>query len=77
MSMRDSTFAINLERLLQEKGITQAKLSEEIGTTQSVISAYVRGTKPKIDMAIKIADYFGVSIYDMVKLPPVDLTANG
>ena len=70
--MSNGTFAASLERLIEEKGITQKELGDAIGTTQAAISGYVRGAKPKIDMAIKIADYFGVSVYDMVSMPPVE-----
>ena len=70
--MRNRFFADNLERLIKERGITQNELGAAIGITQSVVSAYVNGTQPKIDMAIKIADYFGVSVYDMVSMPPVE-----
>ena len=51
------------ERLLQEHGVTNYRISKETGIAQSVLSAWKNGiSTPKQDKLKKIADYFGVSI---------------
>lgn len=52
-----------LEKLMQEKGITQYRLSKETGIPQSSISAWMNDIcKPKADKLMILAEYFGVHI---------------
>lgn len=50
--------------LMREKaGITQGELANRIGVTQSAIAYYESGKRePSVQVAIKIAQYFGVSV---------------
>lgn len=53
---------LNLNNLMQQKGITQLNLSMEIGVSQETISAYLNGkAKPSVFTLIKIADYFNTT----------------
>lgn len=61
------SFGSNLERIRKEKKISQTTLGEELGLTQQMISSYEKGTSsPNVELLIKVADYFGVSIDSLV-----------
>lgn len=50
-------------KLLQSRGVTAYKVSEETGIAQATLSAWKKGKyKPKQDKLLKIAKYFGVDI---------------
>ena len=49
-------------QLIDERGITAYKLAKDIGITTSNISAWKKGTLPKIEAYAAIANYFNVSI---------------
>ena len=54
-------------QLRDEKGVTDYKVSEETGITKSTFSDWKSGrSKPKVDKLKIIADYFGVSIEDLL-----------
>ena len=66
-----------IELLCQEKGIKIADLSRETGTTKSNFSDLKSGKikSLSLDKLIKIADYFEISLYDLVgikKITPDD-----
>lgn len=51
------------QRLCQEKGLTNYRVSKETGVSQSSLSEWKRGNSvPKYESMKKIADYFGVSV---------------
>ena len=53
----------NLRILREKKGITQIKLSTELGISQELVSQYELGKSiPTIGNLLKIADYFNVSM---------------
>lgn len=53
----------NLERIRKNKKISQAKLGAELGMTQQMISSYEKGlSSPNVEVLIKLADYFNISI---------------
>ena len=53
----------NLKPLRQMRGITQNQLAEAMGVTQQSINKYENHkVEPDIDMLIKIADFFHVSV---------------
>lgn len=54
-------FSQRLKELREEKGLTQAKLAEEIGVTPQNISYFEKGREPSYDILIKLADFFGVT----------------
>ena len=57
----------NLSFLRKNKALTQLEIAREIGLSQKVVSAYERGDRePSLKNLIKIAEYFSVSIDDML-----------
>ena len=57
----------NYVRLRDEKGVTDYRVSEETGITKSTFTDWKSGrSKPKLDKLQKIADYFGVTVNDLV-----------
>lgn len=54
---------VRLKMLRREKGITQKKLAEIIGTTQQSINKYENhNIEPDISTLITMADYFHISV---------------
>lgn len=52
-----------LKDLRNEKGISQDRLAEELGTTRSAIGNYETGRRlPSYEMAEKIADFYNVDM---------------
>ncbi|MBE5741601.1 MAG: helix-turn-helix transcriptional regulator [Clostridiales bacterium] len=58
------TFPSILSELIKEKSITKSALSKELGlSSSSVISAWALGKKmPSLENAIKLANYFDLSL---------------
>lgn len=57
-----------LNKLLKEKNITQREFAAEIGVSQPFVQYLLKGYKePSLAVAKRIADYFGVSMDDLVK----------
>lgn len=57
------SFAERLSILRNAKGLTMEQLGKDIGTTRATISNFENEQrKPSLDMVIKLADYFQVSI---------------
>ena len=64
---RNMSFGDNLERIRKDKKVSQAKLGAALGLTQQMISSYEKGmSSPNIEVLVKIADYFGVSLDALV-----------
>ena len=56
-------FGENLEMIRKQKKVSQTKLGKVLGLTQQMISSYEKNmSSPNIDVLIKIANYFNVSI---------------
>lgn len=55
---------MKLKELRIKKGINQEELAKIVNTTQRTISNYEKenGTEPTLEMLIKLADYFNVSL---------------
>lgn len=57
------TFAERLKELRVSKNLTMEQLGKDIGSTRATISNFENEQrKPSLDMLIKLADYFDVSI---------------
>lgn len=57
------TFSERLKELRTTNKLTMEQLGKEIGSTRATISNFENNQrKPSLDMLIKIADYFDVSI---------------
>lgn len=58
-----SSFSENLLELMKENNISQTQLAKVLGVKQQTVSRYIIGERePDIDMIIKIAKYFDVSV---------------
>jgi transcriptional regulator with XRE-family HTH domain len=61
------TFAEKLKAVRMQAGISQVKLSAELGVTKRTLINYENGkTLPPIDVLPKIAKFFGVSIESLI-----------
>lgn len=72
--------AQNLIYLRKQKGITQNEFAEIVGKERSTIAGWETGEKePRLNTLIHIADYFGVTLDDLVLKdlkPPLPLYAS-
>ncbi len=66
------TFFENLEKILQAKYLTRSDLCEGIGIVKSSFSAWQNGSVPRADIALKIAQYLGVSVDYLLTGQPLD-----
>lgn len=65
------SFGRNLERIRKDHKISQAKLGEMLGLTQQMISSYEKDmSSPNIEVLVRIADYFNVSLDTLVGHTP-------
>lgn len=56
-------FGDRLKELREDMGLSQDDLAEILGVKQSTISSYeTNAILPSLDIAVKIADYFSVSL---------------
>ncbi len=57
------TLSLRLKKLRLDKGYTQKKLADRLGLKQTAVANYEKGLRvPDIDMLVKIADMFQVSL---------------
>ena len=63
----DGAFGANLDRLLGERGISQASFAEKLGVSAATISCYVHGVRrPAIDKLNDIARILDVTPSDLL-----------
>jgi transcriptional regulator with XRE-family HTH domain len=56
------------EALKEKKGVTDYQVSKDTGIPRSTISEWSSGKYiPKIDKLLKLAEYFGVSVEDLLE----------
>ena len=60
-------YAKNLCDLMERTGISSYKLAKEIGVHVSTVTNWRDGGKPKLDHIIRVADYFGVTVDDLLR----------
>ena len=57
----------NLPALRKSRGITQEQLSKELSVSRVTLARWESGRfQPSLDYIIKLAEYFGVAIDDLV-----------
>jgi transcriptional regulator with XRE-family HTH domain len=62
-----SFFAKNLIFLMEEFGITQQRLADELGVSQTAISKYLKGRVPRAETLLELANYFpDVQVADLL-----------
>ena len=65
--MMEIKISENLKMLIKGQDLKQQELADEIGISQSAISSWLSGKKePSIESLWKLADYFDVSIDELV-----------
>lgn len=58
----------NIALLRQRNGLSQTDLARIIGKKRSVVGSYESGTsEPSIETIIKIAEYFGIGVADIIE----------
>lgn len=61
------TIGTNIKRLRQNKGVTQEMLGDELGISGQAVSKWENGSAlPDITMLPKLAEYFGISIDELM-----------
>lgn len=55
-------FLDNLTEIMSKKNVTQRKICEICGFTESSFWAWKKGSLPKVDAALKIAQFLGTSV---------------
>ena len=66
MTGRRRGLMTNLKRIIDENGVQQRWLAEQIGVTEVSMSRYVSGERiPKAPIAIRMADALGVNVKDL------------
>ena len=62
-----------LKSYMEDKQINIAQLAREVGITENAVRGYAKNTFNRIDcqVAVKLCDYFGVSIGDMFQIREV------
>lgn len=59
-----------LKHLMESRSVTQAELAEEVGVSVAAISYFTRGLKqPKLEVAQRMAEFFGVTVDELLKKP--------
>ena len=56
----------NIEARCKERGITISALEKAVGLGNATIKGW-SGASPKVDNLIKVADYFGCTVDDLLK----------
>lgn len=58
----------NLQKLRKNKNLYQSDISESLGISQPTYSLYEKGKRePAADMLIKIADFFNISLDELMR----------
>lgn len=57
-----SVFSENVEKLLNEQKISQKKLCDNLGINKSAVNHWKGGAMPSVDIGVKVAQFFGVSV---------------
>lgn len=67
-----STIAQNLSELRKSRSLTQQELAEQIGYSDKSISKWELGKAiPSVDILLKFADFYGVTLNDLVAVDGV------
>lgn len=72
--------SIKIKELREERGLSQTDMAKAFGLTQSTVGGWESGARsPKLDMLVRLADYFQVTtdyLLDRVprSVPSLDLT---
>jgi len=67
-------FNQNLKYLRKALGFTQEAMAQALGITRTLYKDYEYGSTPSLDLLMKMADYFSVSLDEMIR---IDLQKRG
>lgn len=68
-------FYDNFVRLCSEKGLPPTKAAIAIGVDRSAATRWSKGAVPRYTQVIKLADFFGVSVEDLMSEEPIRTNA--
>ncbi|MCB9222708.1 MAG: helix-turn-helix transcriptional regulator [Crocinitomicaceae bacterium] len=72
--MKKTIIAKNFRKLRSFKGLNQTEFADLFGITRSTVGSYEEGrAEPKLETLLKIADYFKLSVDDLIRK---ELTVN-
>ena len=72
-----NTFGKNLSALRKAARLTQKEVAEKLGVNVHTFIGYeTAGREPKYDLLIKIADFFGVLVDDLIREKSTEKTGN-
>lgn len=58
-----------IKAVLQEKGITQTWLAEQLGKSYNMVNAYVQNRQqPRLEVLFEIAKILGVDVRELLKV---------
>ena len=60
-------FHQNLKYLRSKTPLSQSEMGKKFGVTQAAYGAWENGSEPNLEMIIGVADYFQVSLDDLVR----------
>lgn len=60
-------FGRNLRALRKSQNLTMRELGERVGLAYQTINRYERGFTPTMLTALMLADYFGVTLDELIK----------
>ena len=65
-------FSTRLRAMMDERDLTIYKVAKDIEVSDSLVGYWVRGKRqPALDNLVKLADYFGITLDDLVgRVPP-------
>lgn len=67
----------NLSRLIKQNGIDQRKICADLDIKPTTLSQWVRGkANPSLVSLRDLAEYFGVSVYDIIEPEPCSNSLN-
>lgn len=61
------TFYERCEQLAKENKVTMKELGIAVGVTGASITGWKTGSLPRVDIAVKVAKYFGVTVEYLVE----------
>lgn len=65
------------QRLMDYYGLTTRSLGEKIGVSRTAISQFAHGRLPRVDMALRIAHEFHVTVEELWGVQDLDSPASG
>lgn len=68
--MNTRVFAERLKKARTDAGLNQSDLAQQLGVGQNAISNYERGSTPKLETAVRIAEILHVSLDWLLGLEP-------